>query len=261
MKSRNWTRQELILAFNLYCKIPFGTFHNRNPKVIELATIIDRTPNAVALKLCNFASFDPHHKDRGVKGMQNASKLDKKIWDEFTNNWEELIFESEKLLAKFQNREIEKNIFNEHDEAVSQIGREQIREVKVRINQNFFRQIILGNYFHRCAICGMNIPELLIASHVIPWSLNHKERLNPRNGICFCSLHDKAFDRGFIGIRTNYQVVISRELDHIRQESYFLSYFGNYENRSISLPDKFLPKPEFLRFHLQEIFKNDCNLL
>src|SRR5574340_28327 len=102
MKNRNWTREELILAFNLYCKIPYGTFHNRNPKIIELAKLINRTPNALALKLSNFASFDPFHKARGVKGMQNTGKLDKEVWDEFTSNWEDLIFESERSLAEKQ---------------------------------------------------------------------------------------------------------------------------------------------------------------
>ncbi len=51
IRSRNWTREELILAFNLYCKIPYGTFHNRNPKIIGLATLINRTPNVKDYKL------------------------------------------------------------------------------------------------------------------------------------------------------------------------------------------------------------------
>jgi putative restriction endonuclease len=56
---KNWDKNELIAAFNLYCKISFGSIHHRNPKIIELSNLIRRTPSAVALKLSNFTSFDP----------------------------------------------------------------------------------------------------------------------------------------------------------------------------------------------------------
>ena len=75
MERKNWTREELILAFNLYCKIPFGKLNQRNPLVVELSHIIGRTPSSVTFKLVNFASLDPFHQNRGVKGMQNAGKL------------------------------------------------------------------------------------------------------------------------------------------------------------------------------------------
>ena len=52
---RLWTRDELIIAINRYYKIPFGRLHSRNPDIIHLSKLIDRTPNAVALKLVNFA--------------------------------------------------------------------------------------------------------------------------------------------------------------------------------------------------------------
>ena len=183
MKRRNWTREELILAFNLYCKLPFGSLHSRNPRIIVLSKIIERTPNAVALKLTNFASFDPYLQSRGIKGMKNAGKMDKEVWNEFANNWEDLIFESENILAKFQG----KNKILSDTESISidnLDGEDKYREIKTRVNQRFFRQVILNNYSCRCAICNINIPDLLIAGHIIPWSANKKERLNPQNGIC-----------------------------------------------------------------------------
>lgn len=64
--------------------------------------------------------------------------------------------------------------------------REQI--VQVRVNQSVFRQIVLANYDFKCALSGIDIPELLVASHVIPWSYNEEERMNPKNGICLSSL-------------------------------------------------------------------------
>ncbi len=188
--------------------------------------------------------------------MQNAGKLDKRIWDEFTDNWEDLVFESEKLLANLQqqDRGKEDSIPGQDSLAIPK-ETELVREVKTRVNQNFFRQVILSNYYHQCAICGLNIHEFLVAGHIIPWAVNHKERLNPQNGICLCTLHDKAFEEGFIGIKPDYQIVISKELDTLRRENYFPAYFGNYENMPMNLPDKFLPKPEFLAFRFQDKFK------
>lgn len=75
-KRRNWTREELIVAFNLYCKIQFGKIHYTNPRLIELANAIGRTPSAVSWKLVNFASLDSSHADRGVVGAKNASKME-----------------------------------------------------------------------------------------------------------------------------------------------------------------------------------------
>ena len=69
MANLNWTREELILAFNLYWQLDFGKMHSRNPEIIHLANIIGRTANAVAIRLTNFAHIDPYHQERGVKGM------------------------------------------------------------------------------------------------------------------------------------------------------------------------------------------------
>ncbi len=255
MERRNWSREELILAFNLYCKIPYGTFHGRNPRIIELAKLINRTPNALALKLSNFASFDPYHQARGIKGMQNTGKLDKEIWDEFTNNWDDLVFESEKILASKQKTTIESKYNFKVEELNSKKGESKIAEIKIRVNQSFFRSVVLSIYNCKCAISGIDIPGLLIASHIIPWAKNEKERLNPRNGICLSPLYDRCFDEGYIGITPDYKITLSKELKHNLQKDYFIRQFGYLENCTINLPDRFLPDPEFLDYHHKTIFK------
>ena len=255
MEKRNWTREELILTFNLYCKIPYGTFHNRNPKIIELAKLINRTPDALAYKLSNFASFDPYHKARGVKGMQNTSKLDKIIWDEFTSNWDDLIFESEKILAAKQKTTIEKKYELTLEDIEDKKGDYRTAEIKTRVNQDFFRKVILSIYNFKCAISGIDIPDLLIASHIIPWAKNEKERLNPHNGICLSPLYDRCFDRGYIGITLDYRLMISKDLKPNLHKDYFGRHFGEYENSKINLPDRFLPNPEFLDYHYQNVFR------
>ena len=95
MKRQSWSRDELLLAFNLYCKTPFGRLHRNNPDIVALADHLGRTPSALAMKLVNFTSFDPSHRQRNVAGLRNASQNDRAIFDEFSSDWERLAFESE----------------------------------------------------------------------------------------------------------------------------------------------------------------------
>jgi putative restriction endonuclease len=64
-----WTRDQLLVAFRLYCQTPFGKLHSKNPQIIQLSNLIGRTPSAIAMKVCNFASFDPTHQTRGISAL------------------------------------------------------------------------------------------------------------------------------------------------------------------------------------------------
>ena len=98
MSKNLWTREEEIIVFNLYCKIPFQSSSKNHPDVIKIAKLIGRSPSAVNMKIGNFGSFDESLKSKGIVGLTNASKLDAEIWEEFNNNWDELTFESERLI-------------------------------------------------------------------------------------------------------------------------------------------------------------------
>jgi putative restriction endonuclease len=255
MAIRNlWTKEELILAFNLYLKIPFGKMHSTNKDIINLASLIGRTSNSVAIRLVNFASVDPALQARGVKGMDGGKNVVKPIWDEFFHNQEELVFLSEQILAQKENTSIE----NKYQDILFDLkglkGETVIREVKTRVNQSVFRQIVLTNYATKCAITGIDIPELLLASHIVPWSKNENERLNPENGICLSALYDKAFDKGLIGINQNYQVILSASLKKKKETSFYQSHFASIENLKITNAIKYLPRKEFLEYHLDTIF-------
>jgi len=248
MKRRLWTRNELLLAINLYCKTPFGRLHKGNPDIIRLAELLGRTPSALAWKLVNFASLDPSLQARGIKGAQNSSKLDKEIWEEFYNNWENLAFESEMLL--FQ--KIQQKIPIEEQEIKE--GKEKERIVKTRVNQSFFRSTLLASYNNKCCITGITKTEFLIASHIVPWSIDSNNRLNPRNGILINALHDKAFEYGYITISTDYKVLVCSEL--LKSiETVSVDYFKNIHNQNLILPSRFLPDIEFIKYHNQEKFR------
>ena len=249
-----WTKEELILAFNLYLKIPFGKMHSSNKDIIHLANLIGRTPNSIALRLVNFASVDPVLKARGIKGMDGGTKIVKPIWDEFFHNQEELVFLSEKILAEKENTSIEYKYQDLLIDLKDLKGETVVREVNTRVNQCVFRQMVLSNYTTKCAITGIDLPELLLASHIIPWSKNKEHRLNPENGICLSALYDKAYDKGIIGINQNYEIILSTSLKKKKETLFFKNHFAPIENLKISEPLKYLPRKEFLEYHLDTIF-------
>src|SRR6267143_844458 len=155
-----WTREHSLIALNLYCKLPFGKLHRHNPIIIEVANKMNRTPNSLAMKLCNLASLDPVQKARGVKGLPGASKQDKDMWNEFQSRINDLGPESEQLLhdlfTKDDNREVD---FLERDKVRLEpstkppLGStETTASVRVRRGQQFFRQTILNSYGVCCCI-------------------------------------------------------------------------------------------------------------
>lgn len=169
-----------------------------------------------------------------------------------------MLYQSEVLLAKYKNKTIEQEYSEWKDTDLEILsGKEGLdikRLVKTRVNQSLFRRIILNNYSNTCAVCSLNIEQLVVASHILKWSENQKERLNPQNGLCLCSIHDRSFELGYIGITANYQLHISEELSSISEETYFAMY-ERHQNQRIILPDKFYPNPSFLDNHYQSTFR------
>lgn len=255
-KRRNWTQDELIVVFNLYLNLPFGKMYSRTPEVIEMANLIGRTPSAIAMRLVNFASVDPFHQNRGVKGLEGGKKQCKPIFEKYINNKENLMFESEKILARFEGREIEKKYKDDLFDITQYEGATKERVIKTRVNQNLFRRIILSSYNSKCAISEIDIPTLLVASHIKPWAVDEANRLNPSNGICLNNLYDKVFEKGLIGIDCNYTIIFSEQLKSEHKKEYFKKYFKPIEEKKIALPSRFIPETSFLEYHLEHYFQN-----
>jgi hypothetical protein len=251
---KGWTHDELLLAMNLYCKLPFGQLRHGNADVIRLASVLNRTPSSVSMKLCNFASFDPALQARGVKGLTGASRADKAVWDEFHADWETLGQQSE-ALAEEHTPEAPKVLREIKPPAAPFDGpTEAQRTVRVRLAQTFFRQTVLASYASRCCITANPVPQLLIASHILPWGKHPKERINPRNGLCLARTHDAAFDAGLITLDDQWRLVLSKRLrDYLPNET-LEENFKAYEGKAIQLPEKFQPDGEFMRRHREEVF-------
>ena len=253
MAVKYWTRNEEIIVFNLYCKIPFQRSSKSHPDVIKIANLIGRTPSSVNMKIGNFGSFDETLKAKGIVGLTNASRLDKEIWDEFNGRWDELAYESEKLIAQLQANSLENTIIDEQ----LPLGTERISTVKQRVNQSFFRSAVLSSYSTTCCITGLSTPSLLIASHIKPWKQSSEaEKTNPCNGLCLNALHDKAFDKGLITVEAdNYTIIVSNRITDIFNGEIVSKFFDSYSGKQIILPEKFAPKKEFLEYHNDVIFQ------
>jgi putative restriction endonuclease len=252
MASKNlWTRDELLAVLNLYLSIPFGQMYKTKPIVIEYAKLIGREPSAVAMRLGNYASVDPYHQQRGIKGLQNGKRQVQPIWNEFEGDKEAVIFESELVLAKYRHTTVE-DLNDISEDELPREGRVREQIVKVRVNQKFFRKSILTSYNNQCCITGISQPELLVAGHIRPWGIDIENRLNPRNGLAMNALHDKAFEAGHLTITPDYTILISSTL--LKQES-AAYFFVKYHQQKMILPTKYLPDNDFLLYHNRERFK------
>jgi putative restriction endonuclease len=248
----NWTREQTIIALRTYFIVPFNKANNSNDEIIRVAKIIDRGINSLKMKIGNFGSLDPELAKRGIVGLSGASNLDREIWNEYSNDKEKLAYESTELIAKFSKKTIEEVVALKDLEIPE--GKEKVRLIKTRVNQSFFRASILGIYDSKCCITRLSIPKLLVASHIVPWANDSKNRLNPENGLCLNSFHDKAFDEGLITITPDFEVKLSNAILDFQKDEIVRMFFKEFEGRKITLPERYFPNRKFLEFHNKEIF-------
>lgn len=263
-----WTYDELMIAMNLYCKLPFSQLRHGNPLIIEVARKLGRTPSSLSMKLCILAALDPYQQARGIKGLNSTSRADKEIWNEFNSDWEWYGIVSEEKLQMLLGKA------DEEMPTVSHAGKrtkeqpiinlpsieptgptETVMTAKARLGQHFFRLSVLASYNYRCCITGNPIPELLVASHILPWDNYPEHRLNPRNGLCLAQTQDAAFDRGLITFDEEYRLVLGPYLREFLPNETLERNFHVYEGKQIQMPDKFLPEADFMQKHRAEVFR------
>jgi len=258
MSQQAWTREQTLIALNLYCQLSFGQLHSRNPIISKTAELMNRSPSSLAMKLVNLASLDPVITQSGRKGLSSCSKLDREIWQNFMQH-PELIGEESQLLVDNLVQSTSSLVSLSSVDNANQAnftGHDKVRSVKTRIKQSFFRKAVLSSYEGKCCMSGINTPTLLIASHIMPWSHNTQQRLNPRNGLCLSALHDKAYDAGLITVTPDFMIHVSKQLKYQEHSSLGQDYLLALEGLSINLPKKFQPEPEFLAYHQANIFLN-----
>lgn len=254
----NWTSEQLKLAFYFYCLTPFGKLHSRNPQIIELAGLIGRTPDALAMKLVNFASLDPSITGTGRKGLSGASARDREVWNAFHADWERLATECEQLreYLRGERRQAPEAPQPSDDDFVLDDYSGETRQAIVhqRIKQEFFRRAVLASYRGRCCISGVSDSRFLVASHIVPWREDKANRLNPSNGLCLSSIHDKAFDKHLFSLTDDHRILLSTQLK-ASEDTFLRKVFWSIDDRVIELPERFRPEPAFVRSHREAMLR------
>jgi len=130
-------------------------------------------------------------------------------------------------------------------------------EVKVRLHQCCFREKVIHAYRKQCAFCRLKHEELLDAAHIIPDSDPLGEPII-NNGISLCKIHHAAFDKFFIGITPDYQIIVRKEL--LDEEDGPMLKFGlqKMHDQMLYLPKSKIdwPDPEFLNMRFNEFIKH-----
>lgn len=255
-QKHKWSRNDTILAFELYCFIPKNEVRPDHPQIVETAKLIGTTSGSLHARLQNFKTYDPSYTSTARKGLTHGSKSDAEIVSEFLNNSDKLVFEIARIKS-----ELGIDLSSVDDQIIENIkipqgyNRDQI--TNVRIGQYFFRKTILASYNNKCCITGLSIPQLLRASHIKPWSKSDEnEKTNPQNGLLLNVLFDSLFDKGLITIDANYNVVISSKIKQSTDEFIHKTILP-YSGTKINLPQRFLPDVSFLQYHNEFVFQKD----
>ena len=151
---------------------------------------------------------------------------------------------AERLIARTSKADLEKYLT-----LTKKDGKEKLAAVKVRVNQDIFRKMILANYRGKCCVTGLDVPAVLQASHISSWDKDIANRLNPENGLCLSATYHEAFDAHLISFDEKYRLVVSKSIKDHYTSAAAKWYFINREGRRIILPTKFLPSQVFLEGH------------
>lgn len=243
-----WTREQLILAFELYCRIPFQRTKATDPRVKELAALLHRTPASVARKLGNFGAFDPQLAARNISGLTHGSKLDEAIWDEFHADWNGLIVRAHNL-----RREREPQKLADAPLIAPTGPSEKIVTAKQRLHQAFFRDAVISSYNTRCCVTGLPLVECLVAGHIIPWNVNESRRADPTNGVCMSATFDRLFDCGLLAIEDDLTLCVSGRVRKLRDHA-AAELVAARHGQKIIPPARFYPDPDCLRWHREDVF-------
>ena len=248
-----WTRYQLLVAFGLYIRLPHRRFRETDPDIIRFSETIGRSPASLKMKLWNIASLDPAIKSAGRRSLLNASSSDRAMWSEMQSDWARFAIQCEQALEGFPAATGPLFDLQEIDMQM-RLETERPVETTARVGQGFFRAAVMSAYEGMCCITGLSVPALLVASHIVPWSIDERNRVNPRNGLLLSAIHDKAFDVGLLTVDDELIVRVSPSLE-VADDKFFTESIAAYDGKPIKIPEKFEPEKEFLRWHAEHVFR------
>jgi putative restriction endonuclease len=119
-----------------------------------------------------------------------------------------------------------------------------LREVKARLHQASFRDVVLSAYGGRCAISGLPEPRLLDAAHIV---MDADEQLGQpvvSNGLPLTKIHHAAFDTHLIGIDPDFRIHVSERLLEIHDGPFLELGLKGIVAQVIQLPRRIEDRPD-----------------
>lgn len=250
-RGKAWTYEDTVIAYALYCVIPFSKVGNSNQTIKDVAEKIGRSPASLKMKICNLAALDPDFLASGRVGLWGGiSKLDREVFAEFSSDWQRLSSLAEDL--------VELPIFDLETPIYNGPGRQRKKtyaEISDKQARKFFRKAVIAAYEGCCCISGMKTSELLIASHIKPYYLSDKsERANPANGLLLNAFYDRAFDKGLMTVLPDLTIKISEAVDRTHADETTLKWLFGVEGTKIKRPQRFAPNRDLLAYHNEYVF-------
>ena len=250
-KGKPWTREDVIIAYALYCVIPFSKVNNSNQTIKDAAAIMERSPASLKMRICNLAALDPDFLATGRAGLSSVAKLDQEVFAEFSNDWTGLSATAEELLG-LPVFDIVEPVYNGPDKR----RKKTYAEISDKQARRFFRKSVIAAYEGRCCISGMTIPQMLIASHIKPYAVSdfQTERANPANGLLLNAFYDRAFDQGLMTVLPDLTILISDQVKEVYTDERTREWLYAIEGTKIKRPARFAPKRDLLEYHNEYVF-------
>ena len=262
-----------MMAFALYIILKPSECDDKGLDVQRLASFLHRTPSSVTLKIWNIAAYDANRKARGRVGMKHGSKLDSQVWQWYAEDPDAFMEQCLDLLRQallqadannFNPAPLAPDRYSPFETATALLiaehapaGEERPVTTLQRVNQSYFRNSLLRNYHDTCCITGLQIPELLIASHIKPWKASTPtEKTAASNGLLLNAFHDRAFDQGLISIDDDYRIMVNH--DKVQHSDINDKWLYDFEGLEIALPTISKPSHEFIEYHHKHIFLTDA---
>lgn len=250
LKGEGTTLHLRVQIENPESQFQWADLQNAPPVVRELAAATSKN-SALAWRLFNNGElhFDPEKKgnpwvvggepttealiNSGATGKNQALAVDSELDSDLLA---EGLARSDEEVSEFKSR-IETDNYEVPDATST---------VKTRGSaQKAFADNVKKNYGNRCALSGVQTPAFLIASHIVPWSVDQTIRLDPSNGICLSVLIDRAFEKGFIVIQDDGIVTV--DFEKIGDDTELRKQLEGYDGVQLSAPKAHPPKVDYLK--------------
>lgn len=246
MGGGDWTREEHILALDLYLNHPDIAHSLSDPAVQDLAELTGRSAGSISSRLGNYEYYDPD----GTGGMDGGSDYCGEIWDEFYGHEDELAYEAERIREELTGGDVSRSTSSSTTSDVSGTETVETGETKgggkSRIGQDKFRAALRRRYEDQCVLCDVSKPMLLEAAHILTWGSSEEERGDPANGLLLCRNHHEAFERGLFTLSDEYTMITRPDLSF--ESEWLKSTLTDRVGEAIDFPNE-PPSSEYIRRH------------